>query len=333
MPIYIPTDYGRPIKREFAKLSTNTGKYFGVAPPMHRSDRHAEIWGVGEASAYLLGVENPKALIGTWTAIPPGADPLERIRKRVENYPTEGWSVEPLNIPPGQYFPRMARPFLHHLHEFPGPFYPKGGLAHEQASATIQLAALADRLRSCFQVVDPVSNNFNVHGSEFRNILLLAATEVEAQWKGVLRANHYTLQSKRPWKTIDYVKLEPALRLADYAIQFPEYPWIEPLSPFKGWCSNEPSGSLTWYTAYNAVKHDREQNASEATLIRALEAVAAVVIMGVAQFGINFVRTGTRWRDLFQLHEHPRWSVGDSQHAIFAPELPNSGEPIDYPFP
>ncbi len=281
-----------------------------------------------------MGVTSPSLFSTTWAEIPDGADPIVCIRSSLQPTAEDtAWTIEPMNIPPGRYFARMARPNHQHPGDFPTPFYRGLDFAHEQASASIQIAMLADRLRTCFQVVGPSEPNFGVFGGEFRNILLLAATEVEAQWKGILRANHYQAHLPNPrWSTNDYFKLEAALRLADYAIEFPEYPWIKAIAPFNGWLGANPTESIEWYAAYNAVKHDREQHGNRATLIRALEAVAAVVVVGVAQFGIEFVRRAARWRDLFQINQYPRWSIGDTHGPIFVEGDEFAGEAIDYPF-
>ncbi|WP_230629324.1 hypothetical protein [Sphingomonas sp. Leaf37] len=333
MAIRIPVDLGRPRKRPFQPLTTASGKFFGVKAPLHRSDWTDQIWMMADGFAHVLGVENPKAYPQTWTAVTAGVDPAKAIVDHLENIRGEGWMIQPLNIPPGRYFPRIARPYLRSDEGFPAPFYGGTEFPHERASASIQIGSLADRLRMCFQVVGPSAPNFNVFGSEFRNILLLACTEVEAQWKGILRANSYLPhKDQKRWTTADYVKLEPALRLGDYAVEFPEYPWLSPIAPFRGWDASNPSASLPWYAAYNLVKHDRELNGESATLIRSLEAVAAAVVVGVAQFGISFVRSAPRWRDLFQIHEHPEWPIGDTHGPYFGPEVADCGESLPYPF-
>jgi hypothetical protein len=336
MTISLATDLGTPVERPRAILGTLSSKYFGAEPraPGHR--RGPEIWMYDGASAFKLGVGNPKGYPTTWTPVPEGADALECIRTRLENFPGDGdWLVEPMNIPPGRYFPRMGRPHHQHPGDFPCPFgFDDVDFAHESASASLQIAMLADRLRTCFQVVGPSEPNFAAYGGEFRNIILLAATEVEAQWKGILRANHYDNgRGHERWNTHDYFKLEAALRLADWGIYFPEYPWLKPVFPFRGWAGANPTGSIPWYDAYNLVKHDRERYSSRATLIRSLEAVAAVVVVGVAQFGINFVRKATRWRDLFQVHSYPRWTIGDTHGRVYDDGAETASEPIDYPFP
>jgi len=334
MTISIETDLGRPISRKFCRLPTATDRFVGTQPPRSANNEPPRIWKVEDDHAYVMGVSNPKGFSKTWVELPNGADPIASIRSRTELFPEDRtWTIEPLNIPPGRYFPRMARPEHQHPGHFPTPFYRGLDFAHQRASASLQIGMLADRLRTCFQVVGPSEPNFNVFGAEFRNILLLAATEVEAQWKGILRENHYdSSNTNQRWTTKDYFKLEAALRLADYAIEFPEYPWIDPVAPFRGWSASNPTGSIGWYDAYNSVKHDRELNGNRATLLRSLEAVAAVVVVGVAQFGIRFVREATRWRDLFQVHEYPRWSIGDTHGPIFLPGDEEAGEPIDYPF-
>jgi hypothetical protein len=333
MSIAIATDCGRPVPRDFVELPTATRRFFGAEPPRPGADP-PRIWALANDHAYVMGITNPKGFGKTWVGISEGSNPVELIRSRVELFPEDRtWTIQPMNIPPGRYFPRMARPNHQHPGDFPMPFYP-GDFAHERASASIQIATLADRLRVCFQVVGPSEPNFGVFGGEFRNILLLAATEVEAQWKAILRANGYDAKKANSrWSTKDYHKLEAALRLSDYAIEFPEYPWLQPVAPFRGWSPPNTTGSIPWYDAYNLVKHDREQHGHQATLIRSLEAVAAVVVMGVAQFGITFVRQAPRWRDLFQVREYPRWSIGDTHGNIYVEGDELAGEPISYPFP
>ncbi|HEX8239917.1 MAG TPA: hypothetical protein VF574_09285 [Allosphingosinicella sp.] len=94
--------------------------------------------------------------------MPIGADPAGCIRRSVELLPGEkAWTIEPMNIPPGRYFPRMARPHHQHPGDFPTPF-----------------AKGPDFATLCFQIVGPSEPNFGVFGGEFRNILLLEATEI-----------------------------------------------------------------------------------------------------------------------------------------------------------
>jgi hypothetical protein len=324
------TDYGRPIPRAFCNLPTADGLTIGAVPP-DGSQMPSRIWVVGKGNAHVLGIVEPQQHRGTWASLAEGQDPQEAIAT-VLAATTEGrpWTLSRLNLPPGRYFARMARPDHQNPGIFPSPF-PLSTPPHAVASASTQVSILADSLRRCFQVVTPTQANFRVFGAEIRNILLLAATEFEAQCRAILKANEYVApQPDRPWNTRDYCKLEAALRLQDYAIAFPEYPWLDPIAPFRGWDTGAPTKSLAWYDAYNAAKHDREDSADRATLECALASVASVVVIGLAQFGISYLRDAERWRHLFEVYEYPQWSIGDTHGRLYFPE--QAGVAIPYPF-
>ncbi len=74
------------------------------------------------------------------------------------------------------------------------------------------------------------------------------------------------------------------MRLNEYAIDFPFYPWLDAIVPFKGWSASAPTKSLRWYDAHNAVKHDREREFARGTLGHAFEAVAGCVVIDLPGF-------------------------------------------------
>jgi hypothetical protein len=65
-----------------------------------------------------------------------------------------------------------------------------------------------------------------------------------------------------------------------------------------------PTASLSWYDAYNAVKHDRESNFHRSTLENVLNACAALHILQVAQWGPNLF-------DLLESHRYSIFEVAD----------------------
>jgi len=171
-----------------------------------------------------------------------------------------------------------------------------------------QLTALMRQLDLICQTVHPSEDTFNAFGHSIRNLLILACTEVETHWRGILAANKF---KKEQYSTNHYVLLQGAMRLGDYAIEFPSFPWLAPVRPFEGWgTSGKPSQELGWYAAYNAVKHDRENKFSRATLRNVFEAVSASVIMMVAQFG-SIVGLGhnTELESFFHLSSSPVWPL------------------------
>jgi hypothetical protein len=215
------------------------------------------------------------------------------------NFPElPGFKFYQMKLMPGQYHPRIARPTVLHLDETPGR---SPNLDNELIQTSRgQLVALRDQLERIFRTVQPVEDNYGTYGHDIRNLLILAATEVEAHWKGVLKANGFDGESTR-----DYVRLLPVLKLNKYAIVLPFYPWLGAVRPFEGWRRDLPTKSLTWYDAYNAVKHDREGHFSRATLLNALQAVCAVAIMNYAQFGLYADNRDAR--AFFTLNEKPQY--------------------------
>lgn len=112
--------------------------------------------------------------------------------------------------------------------------------------------------------------------------MLLACTEVEAQWRGVLLSN--AAKGDR-FTTKDYFSLKNPMRLAEYSLTLPDYPKLNATSPFASWTTPDTTASLPWYDAYNSVKHAREECFGRAQLRFAIDAVCACAIMLVAQYG------------------------------------------------
>src|SRR5262249_40908617 len=153
--------------------------------------------------------------------------------------------------------------------------------------------------------VHPAMNNLDAYGGEIRDIIILACTEVEAQWKGVLEANGITPNGSY-FKTTDYVKVLPAMRLDQYEVALIRYPRITATTPFMGWDASQPTKSLAWYAAYNEVKHDRETKFEKASLRHAIEAVAACVVMLAAQFGFEALQRH-HLKPVFEFRRRPMW--------------------------
>ncbi len=205
---------------------------------------------------------------------------------------------------PGEYFPRIARPLA--MAGEPRLWSPP--IETEKpyvAGARSQLTLLARRLETICQTVQPSEKTLNVYGHEIRNLLILAATEVEMHWRGILSANGSTA---RKFNTNDYVKLVAALKLSDFAINFHGFLDLQPIRPFAGWSKTDPTKTLQWYDAYHGVKHNREGEFGRGTLHRAFEAVSACIILLVVQFGPTALNA--ELSSLVSL-AIPKWPIGD----------------------
>ena len=232
-------------------------------------------------------------------------------------------TAEKTLLGPGQYFRRMNRPAHYVGGDLPDPEidivdHMDREQNHELSAAAQQLAILTENLNVLFLTVHPAGANLNTYGHAIRNLIILACTEVEAMWKGVMRANGV---SHPRLNTNDYVKLNKAMRLNEYAVSLPMLPWIPESQPYVDWDATSPTDTLPWFNAYNALKHDREANFSQATLHHAINAVAACAIMFQAQ-GKRPPPGG------YIFHKRPNWAVAE---AYFS--LPNSvPTATNYPF-
>jgi hypothetical protein len=241
-----------------------------------------QVWHFDGQAATRIGVTNPEGGAGTYFRAEPGEDFLGCIRRQtawLDPEATEG-RFHAMTLGPNEYYPRVARPLA---------------MANESrlwspvdiekvfiANARGQLTLLARKLETICQTVHPSENTLGVYGHEIRNLLILAATEAEMHWRGIIVANGS--QSHR-LNSNEYVKLVEPLKLIDYVITFHDFPDLQPIRPFAGWSNTDPSRSLSWFAAYHGVKHNREAEFERGTLRHTFEAVSACIALLVAQFG------------------------------------------------
>ncbi len=221
-----------------------------------------------------------------------------------------GWRKEDFFQPglkPGLYHPRMARPITYE-NMFGTPITEED--EHYISEAIGQLIVFCSDLDDICRTVQPNKENLAVYGHDIRNLLILACTEVEAHWKGVLRLNGAKGDSTR-----SYVKLLKPLQLDQYKLRFARYRWLGDFAPFQTWDADKPTESLAWYSAYNGAKHDREKEFSRASLAQVFNAVAACAIMLTAQFGwagLGFVGDGhSELMSYFTFSGYPSWQLSD----------------------
>lgn len=146
----------------------------------------------------------------------------------------------------------------------------------EEDRAKKDLKILIEKLHELLLVIEPDDSGLKSHGHKIRELLLLACTELESYWLHYLRLAGYRVDR---YTTSDYVRLCDKLHLREYQVTFSSHPYEIPLSPFANWSETKPSESLDWYDAYNKTKHDKRSHFNEATLRRALNAVAAIIVL------------------------------------------------------
>lgn len=281
---------------KYFRIINNAGESFGV-------------WSFDGKTALRIGVANPMGHPNSHVVVETGKTLFEAMESQLEAFFKLGAPcfLKDMALKPGEYYPRIARPTDQHPSDYPS--YPVTKLYEEEMAITKgQLASLVSRLQQICQTIHPSDSTYNAYGHEIRNLLILACTEVEAQWKGILEAN-----CAKNTTTNDYVKLNRAMKLSEYSISLTYYPWLPLFSPFKDWDQSKPTQSLDWYQAYHSVKHDRETNFSKATLIHALNAICASMIMLFAQYGRHLAtRARPEIAYFFELVKIPKWCPSES---------------------
>jgi len=306
-----PYIWGRNVHHNQA--ADNEAKYFIQVGP----NQTEAFWKVHHNTANRIDVSSSGSSLH---GADPGEEVITTLRKRFV-----GSEFHWLILTPGEYYPRMARPHTTLVGESPGQNPDTStSLKRARTESTGQLHALIEQLEHICRIVHPDTENFQSFGHEIRNVLVLACTEVEAQWKNIMKANGIILE--RP-NTNDYVKLLQAMKLNEYTVELNYYPWLDPIEPFKNWTVNCPSQSLDWYNAYNLVKHDREQQFSQSTLKRTIDAVTACFVILCAQYGWDFALKDARVSSaFFRLSGAPSWTASE----IYTPF--GASTPRNYPF-
>lgn len=287
------------------------------------------VWRITETQAERLGVTRDAP--GSFFQAKVGQSIWDAIRREAPSWfgPNGESQFHKVNLAPGQYYARIARPLDQHPEEAPGFSLTPHLEPNLVAMAGGQMTTLTRQLDRICQTVHPCDATFATYGHDIRNLLILACTEVEMHWRGVLVANGV---AKDRFTTREYVLLLPAMKLDEYSVRFPSFPWLQPLSPFKGWgASGRPTKDLSWYDAYNAVKHDRENEFARATLQSAFEALSAGYIMLAAQFGAEVIQQRSEFQAMFQLAAAPAWTPADVYIVPFGTS-PEKWESVSYPF-
>jgi len=284
--------------------------------------RGGNLWYIEADRATRMDVTNPTGGVGTYFAANPGETIWQALRRMTPWF--EGMAdpgpFHPMKLDPGQYYRRIARPIT--MSESDTLWLPDTASERRYITgAQNQLASLIDDLRTICRVVQPSPGTLSVYGHEIRNLLILAATEVEMHWRGILVANGKKVKGS----TGQYVALADPLRLREFSVHFHPCPDMDPVMPFADWDADKASKSLAWYTAYNGVKHNREFEFEQATLGNAFNAIAACAVMLVAQFGQSAV---TGELSSFLSVEAPTWSMED---MYFPPQEGADWEPVPHP--
>lgn len=152
-------------------------------------------------------------------------------------------------------------------------------LPEEERRSMIMAARLIiDDFEHLLEYIEPHTDNGNVFSHRIYELLLRTCTEVESCCKGILVANGHNAQNMH-----DYKKIDQATHLSGYTVHYTNwFPSHYSVQPFVDWAVGN---SLSWYKAYNDVKHNRCQNFPMASLKNLLDAICGLFCVIYAQVG------------------------------------------------
>ena len=176
-------------------------------------------------------------------------------------------------------------------------------------------------LNEIFDFVEPSNHNTSVYSHRIYELLLRAATEFESNCKGILKANGYTgPREEKDWCVKDYFKISGAARLSEYRITFERWATDQIYTPFTEWNPSRRE-KLSWYDAYNKVKHDRFTNFTMANLDNLVKAVAGLLCILHAQYGEGMSVVGYNGNGAIDADE---CLVETEMFTIHAPHFPEN---------
>lgn len=207
----------------------------------------------------------------------------------------------------GSYFPRINRnePGLsdHQINTI------------ERADEIRSFDNIAESLVEIFRTIEPEKGNFSTYGNRLREQLIVACTEVEyLLQRAIVENGKKPLNgSRNNFTTKDYIWCLPVQKLNEYVVELPSYPSLGSFCPFKEWSAPDYSKSLSWYNAYNKVKHDRGGTKQLATFEALINAVSAIHILLEAQYGKSLFeyRFQYTFPTIFHTSIRPKWSANE----------------------
>jgi hypothetical protein len=147
-------------------------------------------------------------------------------------------------------------------------------------------------LQSIFEYLEPSDECRGAYSYRIHALLMRTCIEVEANFKAILEENTFTPPQHGLLNMIHYRKVDATHHLSSYEVMLPIWngtsPILKPFGPWRSWRGRcMPQGekiSLPWYQAYNASKHDRQDEFKKANFGTLVDAVAGLLVLISSQF-------------------------------------------------
>lgn len=160
---------------------------------------------------------------------------------------------------------------------------------------------LQDDIKTLFEYIEPADINLPTFSYRIHELLMRTCTEVEANFKAILRENIYSptyrsgsktgqIRTEEFWNINDYIKINKTHHLDNYFVEFPFWRGNKNrYQPFLNW---QNSNSLPWYQAYNDTKHDKNEKFEIANFENLLNAFTGLFVLLSSQFNCESFTPG-----------------------------------------
>lgn len=165
-------------------------------------------------------------------------------------------------------------------------------------------------LQTIFEYLEPSDECRTAYSYRLHALLMRTCIEIEANFKAILEENTFT-PPKRPLNMSDYRKVDVTHHLSSYEVMLPIWNGTPPiLRPFEPWRltrgqANPGGHFLPWYRAYNASKHDRQDEFKQASFENVIMAAAGLLVLLSSQFGSYDFSAGPMSLDIAGEAYHP----------------------------
>ena len=136
---------------------------------------------------------------------------------------------------------------------------------------------LEERFENATRYVELNTDNYAVYSIEFVNQIQTISSEIDVIMKSMSGFSANDRKNITDYATVlltnypDIVNLEVKIRDITY-------------KPFEGWNQANAADSLSWWSAYNDVKHGRDGNFKEANLQNVLHALMGLYLLEMLYF-------------------------------------------------
>ena len=138
------------------------------------------------------------------------------------------------------------------------------------------LGILIQKLQEILLFIEPSEAGLKAYSHKIRELLFLACSDLENTLKKYKFGKNERMEN--------YIEILKYVDLTKYKISLVGYANPYKCSPFENWNADKPAKSLSWYEAYNKLKHDREKNFPLATLENCINAIAANLILFAVRY-------------------------------------------------